>query len=359
MRLVASAPGKLVVVGEFAVLHGAPALVMAVDRRVSIVFESVPGAGSASYLDAPGIGLHGHRLRFEADGIHHGSPLAHGDNRLGVLTQAFNEGIAHVVARGWRLPGGLGTLPGSLAIRVDSSAFVGDGGAKLGFGSSAAVTVAALAGLIAVCLGEAVAPSEIMRAAVRAHRRAQGGGSGIDVAAACMGGALAFRLDAAGEPHVESLALPSSIRVAAVWSGEAQSTPAILAKVAEFRAREPQTHAEHMAFLSKTSGTGIEAVRAADAGGLLEAIRACGEGLLALGRASGVELVSAWHQQAAAIVAGAGGAYKPSGAGGDLGLVVCDGEASAAQVAMALSEAGVNTWPVVADGAGVAIDRLE
>ena len=352
MRLVASAPGKLVIVGEFAVLHGAPALVMAVDRRVSIVFESVPGAGSASYLDAPGIGVHGHRLRFEADGIHHGSPLAHGDNRLGVLTEAFNEGIAHVVARG-------GRLPGSLAIRVDSSAFVGDGGVKLGFGSSAAVTVAALAGLAAVCLGEAVERSEILRLAVSAHRRAQGGGSGIDVAAASMGGTLTFRLDAAREPDVESLALPPSIRVAAVWSGEAQSTPAILAKLAEFGARAPQTHAEHMAHLSKTSGIGIEAVRAGDAAGLLAAIRDYGEGLLALGRASGVELVSEWHQRVAAIVARAGGAYKPSGAGGDLGLVVCDGEASAARVTTALSEAGIRAWPVAEAGAGVTIDLLE
>ena len=43
MQLSASAPGKLILLGEYAVLAGAPALVMAVDRRARVTITSVRG----------------------------------------------------------------------------------------------------------------------------------------------------------------------------------------------------------------------------------------------------------------------------------------------------------------------------
>src|SRR5690606_18579533 len=44
---VARAPGKAVVLGEYAVLHGAPALVLAVDRHCTAAIRSVPGETSS------------------------------------------------------------------------------------------------------------------------------------------------------------------------------------------------------------------------------------------------------------------------------------------------------------------------
>ena len=43
MNIEVSAPGKLVLIGEYGVLYGAPALVMAVDRRARVVLEAVRG----------------------------------------------------------------------------------------------------------------------------------------------------------------------------------------------------------------------------------------------------------------------------------------------------------------------------
>ena len=45
MRIIASAPGKIVVTGEYAVLVGAPALVAALDRRARCTMEDTDAGG--------------------------------------------------------------------------------------------------------------------------------------------------------------------------------------------------------------------------------------------------------------------------------------------------------------------------
>ena len=50
--VVASAPGKIVLSGEYAVLAGAPAIVMAVDRRARVAIADVDG--DVSRVRAPG-----------------------------------------------------------------------------------------------------------------------------------------------------------------------------------------------------------------------------------------------------------------------------------------------------------------
>ena len=65
-RIVASAPGKLVVTGEYAVLEGAPAVVLAVGRRAQVVLDS---SADADYrIDTPGLGIRAARCRLDADG---------------------------------------------------------------------------------------------------------------------------------------------------------------------------------------------------------------------------------------------------------------------------------------------------
>ena len=146
--LTASAPGKLIVAGEYAVLDGAPALVVAVDRRAVARIQPGP-RGSSPFLAAV------------AD---------------------------EVAARG-------GDGARALSIAVDSRAFYVDTGAgplKLGLGSSAAVTVAATA----LALGEPLDRARVFDIAAAAHARAQGArgarGSGADIAAAVYGGAIAY-----------------------------------------------------------------------------------------------------------------------------------------------------------------------
>src|SRR5687768_17097612 len=98
--MTATAPGKLIVTGEYAVLDGAPALVVAMDRRV--IARYAPGVAKGS--------------------------------------SAFLLALAHEIAA--RYGHDAGQI--AMSIVVDLSSFY-DGEQKLGLGSSAAVTVAATA----------------------------------------------------------------------------------------------------------------------------------------------------------------------------------------------------------------------
>src|SRR5262249_27638055 len=118
--MIATAPGKLIVTGEYAVLDGAPAIVLAIDRR-AIARRNATPRGSSPFLVAV------------ADEI------------------AARRGASDPAARA------------ALEISVDSTAFY-HRITKLGLGSSAAVTVAATA----LALGTA-SPEEVLTVALAAH----------------------------------------------------------------------------------------------------------------------------------------------------------------------------------------------
>jgi mevalonate kinase len=162
----ASAPGKVVLSGEYAVLAGAPALVLAVDRRVSLDLEIIDD----------------NRWRFSSNGF-----SAQASHRLTDLTgttrvapsdpAAICQSILRTLAQtGVDLSG----LPRGLNVSIDSRPLF-YAGHKLGLGSSAAVTVVLTQGMLKLTKGGA----EPFTAMLAAHRVMQGGrGSGVDVAAA-------------------------------------------------------------------------------------------------------------------------------------------------------------------------------
>ena len=130
----ASAPGKLLIAGEYAVLEGAPALVMAINRRARA------SLGARAREITP---LH----------LAIGSELGLGRDQLEALV-------------------------------LDSRGFFEED-RKQGLGSSAALSVAASALL---------ASGDVFDTALAIHRRFQSGlGSGFDVAASTYGGVLAYR----------------------------------------------------------------------------------------------------------------------------------------------------------------------
>jgi len=124
-------PGKLMIAGEYAVLDGAPAIVLAVDRGVQcdiLVHDSL-------WIETPD-----------------------GDDRF--VRPPLEGHIGHYRFSAWN-PTGLPEKPG--------------------FGGSAAACVAA-------CLASGRPGSD----AIEIHRSVQGGGSGADVLASAMGGMIRF-----------------------------------------------------------------------------------------------------------------------------------------------------------------------
>ena len=271
---VVSAPGKLFLVGEYAVLEGAPAVVAAIDRRVT--GRHVAGAAASSPL----------------------------------IAEAVRVVRDHL---GGRLPDG--------APQLDSSPLlVGD--RKLGLGSSAAAAAAAVGAMLSAA-GEDLRSSYRLafKLAYLAHRAAQGGrGSGADVAAAVFGGLIRYARPPAADPIVGTIAaLP--VELVVFSTGSPSPTVDHLRAVERLATREPSLHATRMSGLRMAAETFVGACEAGDAGGLIAAADAAGAELDALGRDADFPIVIPALGFAARLARDLGGAAKPSGAGGgDVGV---------------------------------------
>jgi phosphomevalonate kinase len=197
-KTVASAPGKIVLSGEYAVLDGAPAVCMAVDRRAyATVSESdadFSTVEAAAHTDTIG------RFRVN-DGV---LQWLQGQKEFGVVDSV------------WRIAGVDDSS--SHSIILDSSEFIDrESGAKTGIGSSAAITVALAAAVTGTC-----ERSALMSIAQRAHADLQGGvGSGVDVACSIAGGLIEYRIEGAS---VAPLKWPAGLQARLVWTGVSAST---------------------------------------------------------------------------------------------------------------------------------------
>jgi len=286
----ASAPGKAVLIGEYAVLEGAPAVAMALDRRARVGLASGNGPGHAvRSLNS------GARARF---GPMPGGGLAWQDGDA----QAFAL-VEHV----WQA---VRPEPrGSLVLTLDTRAFYDPvTGAKLGFGSSAALAVA----LAAALAGEA-APEPVREAARRAHMAFQGGrGSGVDIATAAHGGVVGYRRESA---QVEHLPWPAGLEVCLLWSGRAADTPAAIDRLARARAEAAPALASLVA-AAEAAYRGW-ARGAAEA---LEALSAWAGALFRFARDCRLDVFGAGHEALYDEASRRGLVYKPCGAGaGDTG----------------------------------------
>ena len=291
--IVARAPGKLVALGEYAVLDGAPAVVFAVDRFVEVTMEA------------------------SSDGVYRLVTRA-GETTERILEPGRPSGVPIVDTVGASV-----ALPVGWHATIDSRALFA-GAQKLGLGSSAAV-VCAWAGAFAAFAREQglvdVADPGV-GGLIETHRGLQGGkGSGLDVAASYTGGAITFRLTGSLVPQIGSVRLPNSVGFAGIFTGRSASTPELVSRYRAWRARRPQEAAALVRRLTAQAEQGCAALSGDDAAGWLEAFEAYGQSLGELGVAIGADIVTAEHREIGVEARRHGIAYKVSGAGGgDLGL---------------------------------------
>ncbi|HLK93448.1 MAG TPA: hypothetical protein VKZ18_26395 [Polyangia bacterium] len=275
---IVGAAGKLFFAGEYGVLHGGTAVVAAVDRGVVAHFAA--GAAPASP----------------------------------VVAEALAAVRAHADATGAALPAG--------APQIDSASLSEDG-RKLGLGSSAAVAAAAVASLLDAAGADVEAQRWlIFRLADRAHRAAQGGrGSGADVAAAIFGGVVAYTRPEVGDPTVRALVPPAALVPVVVSTGAPSGTVDHVRAVERLAARDPGAHARRLRDIRQAADGFLQAYETGDPPALLAAVGAAHEALGALGRDADLAIVTPALDAAAALAREAGGAAKPSGAGGgDVGI---------------------------------------
>ena len=271
--MTVTAPGKLFFAGEYGVLHGGTAVVAAVDRRV--VARFVPGAAPSTP----------------------------------VVAEAIAAVRAHCQETGVSLPDG--------APEIDSAP-LSDGGRKLGLGSSAAVAAAAVGVLLEAAGFEVETErSLIFTLAERAHRSSQGGrGSGADVAAAVLGGVLAYTRPEVGAPSMRPLVPPAHLTPVVVSTGVPSATVGLVAAVERLAARDPGAHARRLREIRRAADAFLRGYEAGDAPAVLLAVGAAHDALAALGRDADLPIVTPALDAAAVLARELGGAAKPSGAGG-------------------------------------------
>lgn len=255
----ARAPGKIVLSGAYSVFEGAPALVASVDRYV----------------------------------------IARSDRSADRITDEVACAIE------------AGVIPG--AAWFDASA-LRRGDRKLGLGSSAAILVAS----IAASLPARVESDEDLQRAVfapalAAHRAAQGGGSGVDVAASVHGGVIRCTLAEKGALTVARHDLPPGAVIVVFSSPVAASTRDLLARVHDLASRDRAAYDHHI----DRAAAGARAAAAAErTSELVSAVSDQIDALGALGAAAGAAILTDPVQDLRAPAAAEGAAFGPSGAGG-------------------------------------------
>ena len=130
---MSSAPGKLVLFGEYAVLEGASALVCAVDRRARIGYEA--SDSDTLTLDAKPLGLKDFILR--RDGVARRLRSRSSGRLVYAVLAELERAYPSMMA---------GLVGGRFEIDTTDMSLA-HGGAKLGVGSSAAVAVALVGGI--------------------------------------------------------------------------------------------------------------------------------------------------------------------------------------------------------------------
>ncbi len=384
MKLRASAPGKVVLLGEYAVLYGAPALVMAANRRAVVDIESVSERGVE--LHAPDVCPDPVHFTLADDGSPCWSNGAESAKALELVTGLL-RGLVSIGA----------VRPEALAcrLRLDTSSFFWRSGAateKLGLGSSAALTVALASAMVRHAGREDLLADRAawLRQLLWLHRQfQQGRGSGLDVAASLYGGVIRYELRGNDEPCAEPLSWPAGLAPIMVWSGQSASTSRFLADLEGWRAREPRAAADLFTELTTLSKAAAAAVQAADSLQVLELAEKYADLLQKLGEAAKIRIFTNEHQAIRAIVravaeaegaaatgpaaiAGAedrnlsGGqphlraTYKPCGAGGgDLGMALAVDRVVSDALRSALAKGGYAVVDLKEDLAGLAFEIVE
>ncbi|GLQ99541.1 mevalonate kinase family protein [Dyella mobilis] len=349
MQLSASAPGKLVLLGEYAVLEGAPALVLAVDRRANVRIEQRDDG--VCEVNAPDLGVSGAAVTVQAGSLRWQCDQAVAA-KLSLVEHIWQglmqEGLAPIAGEGFTL-------------HLDTAGFFhveGDTRAKLGLGSSAALTVA-LASALATMAGRADVlddRTQWLRRLLRMHGRWQGGrGSGVDLGASVAGGLIRYQLvGSAREPAFTSLGWPmAGVHCLFVWSGQSVSTNDFLQRLAHWRTTRASDYAGHMHELGALAEAALEALQRHDGQSFIGLTKQYASALQQFGHACGLDIYSPAQKALAEMASAAGVSYKPCGAGGDFGVVFADDAERLATFEGAIVSAGMHVVPLGLDSEGI------
>ena len=270
---VVIAPGKIFLVGEYAVLDEGYAVLAAITRHAKAQF--MPRTDSMPPMVMELV------RRTKAD--------------LGEAAAALPSGAVFVNTDDFQL-----------------------GCAAGGLGSSAAIAVATV-GAVYESLGLAVEERRLQISVIAdGGRRATQGdvGSGADTAAAAYGGLIGITRHRDTLPRIDRLAPPAGLHLALFSAGRSISTRQMAAGLREYAKHEPSAFAHAMDTLREIAHRFVTEVSAGHATGAVVAAGKYGDELAKLTAAASVPILTDAFIRAGNLARAFGGIAKPTGAGG-------------------------------------------
>lgn len=223
----ASVPGSLMLFGEHAVLRGKQAVVTAINHYIHV--ELTPRSDRNIRVVSSAFGEH----QVTLDEF--------------IITKPYDYVLTAIKHH-------LNKIDCGFLLRIKSE-FPAD----IGFGSSAAVTVATL-GVLAVWLeGKAPDLMQLYKQAVGVVRSVHGVGSGADVAASVFGGVIAYKLT-----PLKIQKLNADLPLVAVYSGWKTPTFEVIAVVEKKRAQFPAIFTDLYAAIERCTKEAIVAIKKND-----------------------------------------------------------------------------------------------
>ncbi len=288
-----SACGKVILLGEHVVVHGAPALAAGIDRgaraEARVLAEGTPSKLLLAGAEIP------------ADAA---------------STDARARAFAALLAEGGPAP----------AVEVEAVSDLPSGG---GLGSSSAIGVAIARAVVALGGG---ASSTVLDRATAWERVFHGNPSGVDIAAAVTGGCLRF----SRAEGIRPLRLRCPLDLCIGWSGASSSTREMVEGVARLKVRKPEVVDSAVAGVGALVDNAVLAVEGGDLAGVGKLMDL--NQMILAGLMLSTEAIETLCSLARAT--GALGAKLTGAGGGGSVIALVDGEAAAAPVLAAWSEAG-------------------
>lgn len=314
----ASAPGKIVLWGEYAVLAGAPASVLALNTYANVTAALSPD----------------NRWHFSSAGFN-ANPASCEPRELPRQPAA---GFISAILEHWEVTS-LNECASPMSIHTDSSAFFA-GSQKLGLGSSAAICTATY-----LLLCELTDREATLTEAMAIHKHWQGGkGSGLDIASVWHGGLIHFQAGSAAPAT-----LPADLHWQVIFSGKSAGTKDHIASFDAWRQKANTTPLDHLVKASIDLCAGSP--RLADLARYCEALKAFDE-------SANVNIFTHEHTRLGTLAAASGVLYKPCGAGGgDIGIGFSDDPGALAVFRQRAAEDGFLPLDLEMASHGVALEH--
>jgi len=358
-----SAPGKLMIAGEWAVLEGYPCIVAAVNMRVHCQVEEKSPDES---------------IEIELKDFSLSAKVLFANNRLTVVS-GKDEKLRFAIAAVETTLQYMGRAKTFKLVTWNEKTEINDGKVKLGFGSSSAAVVAIISAVLVfhgVGISSVPEKVRIYKLAAVAHYRAQGKiGSAFDIAAATFGGVIIYkRFDSHWLEEqlknialrevvnkrwpmmsVEAIELPKSMDIRVAWTGSSASTSEMIKKMNKFREEKRRLYKDICSNIGHVVNELTAAIKENDKKRIIKLLN---ENHLILSELTKKSKVSIETDKLRELhkIASKYGAGKLSGAGGgDCGIGVCFSRTNAKKMEKNWSENGLHVIDVEIEDDGVKI----